>query len=278
MPAEVPTKPTFMIFDSGVGGLTIYQEIRRLLPAAEYIYASDNEAFPYGTKEELEVVARVNKVLHRLMSKYLPDLLVVACNTASTVALPKIRDSIAIPVVGVVPAIKPAAALSRTKVIGLLATPGTVQRAYTQNLIDEFARDCTVVRVGSSELVGIAEDKLRGRSPNVERVRAIIAPLFGPGPAAKLDAVVLGCTHFPLLKDELMAAAPREVIWMDSGRAIAKRVRYLLRTVQPISQRDMSSQQHRAVFTARGPDSDQLQPVLKELGFLETQFLKVDGD
>ena len=276
--ANLPTRPTLLIFDSGVGGLTIYQEIRQVLPSAKCIYASDNEAFPYGTKMETEVVARVSLVLHRLMSKYHPDLLVVACNTASTVALPRIRDSIAIPVVGVVPAIKPAATLSLTKVIGLLATPGTVQRAYTQSLIDEFASDCKVVRVGSSELVGLAEDKLRGRPPDLESIRTIIAPLFDPKSADGMDTVVLGCTHFPLLKDELKSVAPREVMWVDSGRAIAERVLFLMKDIKPPIQQAAPSEGHQAVFTARSPDLDRLQPVLKELGFVETQFLRGNLD
>ena len=270
--------PTILIFDSGVGGLSVYQEIRRLLPDAKYVYASDNEAFPYGTKPEEMVVTRVDDVLHRLMARFVPDALVVACNTASTVALPKIRSRIFVPVVGVVPAIKPAAQISRSRVIGLLATPATVERAYTQNLIDEFARGCIVARVGSSELVELAEDKLRGTAPDTERIRHIIAPLFNGENGDKLDIVVLGCTHFPLLKPELASAAPRNVAWIDSGSAIAKRVRFLLKDATASAGSEVQSSQasenlHQAAFTREGADAASLEPALRRLGFARIVYI-----
>ena len=215
------SSPKVLIFDSGVGGLSILQEVRQRLPGCRYIYACDNRAFPYGTKSEGELVERVDMVLKALIAEIDPDIVVIACNTASTVALPKIRSHFTRPVVGVVPAIKPAARLSASKVIGLLATPGTIDRPYTQWLIDEFAGDCKVVRVGSAELVAIAEAKLRGQSPEEQILKTIVAPLFAePG----LDIAVLACTHFPLLRDELAAAAPRDIQWIDSGEAIARRV------------------------------------------------------
>ena len=270
--------PSILVFDSGVGGLSIYQEVQRLVPSALYVYASDNEAFPYGTKREEEVITRVSDVLHRLMSRFAPDVLVVACNTASTVALPKIRSHIPIPVVGVVPAIKPAARVSKSRVIGLLATPGTVRRSYTRNLIDEFAHDCTVVRVGSSELVELAEDKLRGKALDIEGIRRIIAPLFADDYGSKLDTVVLGCTHFPLLKTELIAAAPWTVTWVDSGLAIAKRVMSLLKgkltssgPEEPYRYDRESFQQ--AAFTRDGPDVSSLEPALRRLGFSSVVFI-----
>lgn len=217
--------PRILIFDSGVGGLSILQALRQKLPGASYFYACDNEAFPYGTKSEEALISRVDQVLKKLELMVSPDLVVVACNTASTVALPVIRSHFKIPVVGVVPAIKPAAAATQSGVIGLLATPGTAARPYTLQLIDDFASHCEVIRVGSSELVEIAEDKLRGKTLNLERVRRIIAPFFE---AEKLDTIVLGCTHFPLLAEELQSSAPRPVKWIDSGEAIARRVESLL--------------------------------------------------
>ncbi len=216
-----PCHPKVLVFDSGVGGLSILAEVRARLPWCSYIYACDNQAFPYGTKGEEELVARVDAVLKGLIAAVDPDIVVIACNTASTVALPHIRSHFAKPVVGVVPAIKPAALLSKTRVIGLLATPATVHRPYTQWLIDEFAPDCTVIRVGSAELVAIAEAKLRGHPPDPRVLAEIIAPLFAN---PHTDALVLACTHFPLLRGELEAAAPRPVHWVDSGEAIARRV------------------------------------------------------
>src|SRR5690606_39454843 len=168
--------PRILVFDSGVGGLSILREIQERLPACEFIYASDNAAFPYGTKPEDELVERVDHVLHQLLKTYAADIVVVACNTASTLALPHIRSHFNQPIVGVVPAIKPAAARSRTKVIGLLATPATIARAYTQELIREHASDCMVVSVGSSELVHMAEQKLRGQVISLTEMTKILAP------------------------------------------------------------------------------------------------------
>ena len=210
-----------LIFDSGVGGLSVLGEIRRRLPCCDYIYACDNAGFPYGDKDEASLVNRVDRVIRALIARIDPDIVVVACNSASTVALPKIRAHFLKPVIGVVPAIKPAARRSKTGVIGLLATPGTVNRAYTRQLIADFAGGCTVIPVGSSELVRMAEDKLKGRSPDGAALAAVIAPLFEGGGT---DIVVLACTHFPLLLPELEAAAPYPVQWLDSGEAIARRV------------------------------------------------------
>ena len=151
-----------VIFDSGVGGLSIYQEVVKKCPNHDYVFVSDNLAFPYGTKPEAELIERVVSVVKVVEEQYKPDLLVVACNTASTIALPSLRSRFNFPIVGVVPAIKPAAKLTKSKVIGLLATPGTIARSYTQSLIDDFAQDCTVVKVGSSKLVGMAEQKICG--------------------------------------------------------------------------------------------------------------------
>jgi glutamate racemase len=220
-----PANIRILVFDSGVGGLSILQEIHRKIPAANLVYACDNQAFPYGTKEEDELVARVDSVLKALFDAVQPDIVVVACNTASTVALPRIRAHFSNPVVGVVPAIKPAAIISRTKVIGLLATPGTVRRDYTRQLIAEFAEGCDFIAVGSSRLVEIAEEKLRGIQPDTNELKTILAPLLEN---TELDTVVLACTHFPLLKAEIESLAPRLIHWIDSGEAIARRVHSLI--------------------------------------------------
>ena len=134
-----------------------------------------------------------------LASKIKPDVIVVACNTASTLALPTLRSLFTIPIIGVVPAIKTASALSQNKKIGLLATPGTVSREYMDNLIQEFADDCIVTRVGSTELVRLAEKKLNGLAPSSQQLKSIIQPFIHN----ECDQVVLGCTHFPLLHEEL---------------------------------------------------------------------------
>lgn len=213
--------PTILVFDSGVGGLSVLDETRRRLPHCRYHYACDNAAFPYGDKSEDELVARVDAVLRALIARVHPDIVVIACNTASTVALPRIRAGFHKPVVGVVPAIKPAAQLSRSRVMGLVATPGTINRPYTQWLVDDYAGDCEIIRVGSTRLVHMAEAKLRGETPDPAELAEILAPVFDD---PRVDTVVLACTHFPLLRDELIRVAPRALQWVDSGEAIARRV------------------------------------------------------
>lgn len=217
--------PKVLVFDSGVGGLSVLGALRERLPGCDFVFACDNAAFPYGTKSEAELIDRVDRIVGQLVHRLAPDLVVIACNSASTVALPRLRQHLALPVVGVVPAIKPAAQLSHTKVIGLLGTPGTVRRQYTQQLIADFAPDCTVIPLGSAALVEIAERALRGTPPDPGELRDLLAPLFT---VAALDTVVLACTHFPLLATALATAAPRPLRWIDSGDAIARRVASLL--------------------------------------------------
>jgi glutamate racemase len=257
-----------LVFDSGVGGLTIVEPIAAVLPGAPIVYACDNAAFPYGPKPEDELVDRVHVVFDALLQRFQPRLLVVACNTASTVALPRLRSHYSLPIVGVVPAIKPAARLSQNRVIGLLATPGTVRRPYTDQLIAEFAADCQVVRVGSSELVLAAEQKLRGEPFDPTLLGELLRPIL----AAGADTVVLGCTHFPLLRDELEAAAGRPLTWVDSGDAIARRVQSLYPGAHSLATGHGS---RLAVFTRDEPQVAALTPALAARGFGPPGFIDV---
>ena len=220
--------PSIALLDSGVGGLSIAAGIAALMPGADLDYLADDGFFPYGDKPEPALIARVAAVADALVARTRAGLLVVACNTASTVALPALRQRLAIPVVGVVPAIKPAASLSRRRIIGVLGTAGTARRRYLQALIDEFAHDCTVLRLGSAELVALAERHAFGPPPPVTALRAILAPLFERPPEARPDVLVLACTHFPLLRDSIAQAVPAGVTLVDSGAAVAERVRTLL--------------------------------------------------
>ena len=217
-----------LVFDSGVGGLSVLDAIAAFGHAMELDYVADNAWLPYGLKSDAELRARVPMLLQSMAEQWRPEAVVVACNTASTIALDEIRAVMAIPVVGVVPPIKPAAALTQTGVIGLLATPATVRRAYTDDLIAQFAADKTVVRYGSAALVEAAEQKLRGEAPNGAALREAIAGLFHAPGGAEMDVVALACTHFPLLTQELAAAAPRAARWLDSSEAIARRVAHVL--------------------------------------------------
>jgi len=258
-----------LVFDSGVGALSIIAEIQQQIPRCSITYASDNAYFPYGEKEETILVNRVDAVLKQLEGHCHPDIIVVACNTASTVVLPKIRDHFTIPTVGVVPAIRPAAAVSKTRVIGLLATPGTVKRAYTRDLIEEFARDCQFISIGSSALVQQAECKLRGEPVDLEIIQNVLDSAFQAKNGESMDTIVLACTHFPLLKSELMAAAPKKVSWIDSGEAIARRVAYWIDQKRlPLT----GTPQYRSIFTAAQGLNENFSEAIQKLlpGSIET--------
>ncbi|MGF1732672.1 glutamate racemase [Photobacterium kasasachensis] len=212
-----------LIFDSGVGGLSVYQEIYAQLPGFQYIYAFDDAAFPYGELLENVLIERTQHIVSLLVERHSIDLVVIACNTASTVVLPSLRKNLTIPVVGVVPAIKPAALISKQKAIGLLATPATIKRDYTNKLVEQFASDCEVFRIGSTRLVEMAEEKLRGKAVSISELAEILYPWQN-----KVDSIVLGCTHFPLIKQEIAVAFGSPVHIIDSGLAIANRVKALL--------------------------------------------------
>ena len=221
-----------LIFDSGVGGLSVLAEIRKLLPAAPLVYAADSAGFPYGTKDPSEIAARVPALLGRLAERYHPALIVIACNTASTIALDAVRAALDLPVVGTVPAIKPAAALSKTRAIGVLGTEATIVQPYVDRLAAEFAADCTVVRHGSAELVELAEAKLRGEATDPAAYARILGGLLSRTGGDKVDTVVLACTHFPLVRDELAAAAPRPLAFVDGNQGIARRTNWLARDLE----------------------------------------------
>lgn len=216
------------VFDSGVGGLSILAALRRTLPQSTFVYLYDQAFFPYGLKTPAALIDRLELLTEPVLARFPLDYLVIACNTASTVVLPSLRARLALPVVGVVPAIKPAAELSRSKVIGLLATPATIEAPYTQELIATHAPHCRVVKLGSNRLVELAEAKLRGEplaNAGTEEVRAILAPLIN---TLELDTVVLGCTHFPHLHAELAAAFPRPITLVEPSEAIARRLASLV--------------------------------------------------
>lgn len=221
-------RPVVLVFDSGVGGLTVLAAARALRPDARYVYAADNAAFPYGNIGEASLVRRVLDVVGRLIAAHAPDVAVIACNTASTLALGALREGFAMPFVGTVPAIKVAAATSRSRVIGVLATPATVEREYTRALIAAFAADCTVHLAGARGLAAIAEAYLAGLPVDGEAVRREIAPAFVETPAGRTDTVVLACTHYPLIAAEIAAAAPWPVTLIDPSAAIARRMLHFI--------------------------------------------------
>jgi glutamate racemase len=221
-----PSAP-ILLFDSGVGGLTVLAELRKLLPDAPVIYAADTAGLPYGEKTEAEIAARVAGLLGRLSERYQPRLITIACNTASTIALGMVREVLRVPIVGTVPAIKPAAALTRTGVIGLLGTAATIRQKYVDDLEAQFANGNRLLRHPCAELVQAAELKLRGGRPDPAVFAAAAEGLRRQEGGDRIDTVVLACTHFPLVEDELRAAFGAEVAFVDGAAGIARRVAFL---------------------------------------------------
>ncbi|TRW14112.1 glutamate racemase [Glacieibacterium frigidum] len=258
-----------LFFDSGVGGLSVLGPVRAALPTAPIVYAADNAGFPYGPKTEMEVATRVCALLGRLTERYKPALVIIACNTASTIALAHVRAALAVPVVGTVPAIKPAAAASVTRAIGVLGTVATVRQPYVDRLAAEFAADCTVLRHGSGRLVELAEAKLHGRVTDAADYATELHGLLDQPGGERIDTVVLACTHFPLVAAELAAAAPRQLTFVDGSAGIARRVVHLL---AGITWPDIAPPGI-AVFTRPGPDVDALAPALHGYGLMRTEIL-----
>ncbi|MGN6285239.1 MAG: glutamate racemase [Afipia sp.] len=223
----VPHIPTILVFDSGLGGLTVFREIVKARPDAIYNYVADDAFFPYGHHTEDEIIARVVPLIGDLIAEHAPELVVIACNTASTLVMSHLRAAYSVPFVGTVPAIKPACAASQTKRVSVLGTKGTVKREYTKALIRDFAQGCDVTLVGAENLAALAEAALRGESASDASVSAEIAPCFLNG-AVRTDTVVLACTHYPLLLNQLTRLAPWPVDWIDPAPAIARRVTALL--------------------------------------------------
>ncbi|TAK47774.1 MAG: glutamate racemase [Xanthobacteraceae bacterium] len=258
---EIPA--TILVFDSGLGGLTVFREIVRTRPDAHYVYVADDAFFPYGRHGEAELTARVVPLMAELIVNYSPDLVVIACNTASTLVLPHLREKFEVPFVGTVPAIKPACAASRSKRVSVLGTEATVNREYTHALIRDFAQGCEVTLVGSARLAGLAETALGGGAVTDADIAAEITPCFSEADGARTDTVVLACTHYPLLLDRLRALAPWPVDWIDPAPAIARRVTDLL--AAPVA-RASGILARQAVFTSGRAPGPALRAALAAFG------------
>lgn len=253
------------LLDSGLGGLTVLQEIAHLLQAAELLYFADNAAFPYGALSEALLLERVCELTKKIMDKHSPDIVVLACNTASTLSLPVLRAEYAIPFVGTVPAIKPAAAVSETRRLSVLATPATVARDYTRSLIAEHAAGCQVDLIGSSELAAYAEAELHGQPVSDDAVLHAILPAFCQDKHGKTDTIVLACTHYPLLLAHFERLAPWPVTWINPAPAIARRVASLTGSFPP------GNANRRIFFTAAEDWNPALRQALMQWGFAMTE-------
>jgi len=247
-PQQSSDRPPILVFDSGVGGVSVARAIRARLPDRALVYAADREGFPYGGRTEREIAVRVPALLGRLMERLDPALIVIACNTASTIALADVRTALDRPVVGTVPAVKPAALATLTGTIGVLGTAATVRQPYLDQLIADWADGITVLRHGAPDLVLAAEERFAGVAVPVERVAASLAGLLGQPGGERIDTVVLACTHFPLLAAELSAAAPT-IRFLDGAAGIARRAAHLLG--DPPDSGDRPA--HRVVVTGHEP-------------------------
>lgn len=225
---DVSSVPTILVFDSGLGGLTVFREIVKARPDASYIYVADDAFFPYGQHDEATVIGRVVPLMGELIAAHAPDVVVIACNTASTLVLPNLRSTYQVPFVGTVPAIKPACSASKTHRVSVLGTSGTVRREYTKALIRDFGQGCEINLVGSAKLAALAESALNGEDVADAAIAVEIAPCFLDGPA-RTDTVVLACTHYPLLLERFVTLAPWPVDWIDPAPAIARRTADLAR-------------------------------------------------
>ena len=261
MPASVPT---ILVFDSGLGGLTVFGEALKARPDARFVYAADDAGFPYGRLSEEALIARVLAVMERLVATHDPSVVVIACNTASTLVLPHLRARFPIPFVGTVPAIKPAAEMSRSKRIAVLATPGTVARDYTRDLVETYAARCRVTLVGSKRLAGFAEAELAGDPVADEDVRAELSPCFVEDDEGRTDVVTLSCTHYPLLLPRFRSLAPWPVAWIDPAPAIARRMVQLIGP--PLPGHEADGDEAMAVFTGGAGLSPSLMRALAERG------------
>ncbi len=265
--------PRILLFDSGMGGLTVARAVRAQLPNAHLVYAADNAGFPYGAWKEDALVKRIVMVMGRLIERVEPHIAVIACNTASTIALAQLREAYKVPFVGTVPAIKPAAAQTKSGIIGVLATPGTVSREYTHALIHTYAYHCKVFLHGAKRLAEIAEQKLKGRPVDLEELRLEVSPVFRKRDGQKTDVVVLGCTHYPLLVEDIERVAPWQVKYIDPAPAIARRVADVLDET-PLADASTAVPPDGTVLltSARGQAADSL-AAYAAMGFQIPEFL-----
>lgn len=260
--------PTILLYDSGMGGLTIYDAIRRSMPNARYLYCFDNAYFPYSEKSESTLIERAVAIVQKIAENHPLDLVVVACNTASTVVLPALRERFSFPIVGTVPAIKPAALVSQTKTIGLLATKGTVSRPYVDSLIEKYAADCVVEKLGTTDLVELVEEKQQTGQVDMVRLQKVVEA-WQAHPT--LDTVILGCTHFPLVKNELQQLLPNVKFFVDPNNGIAQRVASLLDGVSGSAESD----DYLAFCTLQSEDLEIKRRIMQDWDFRSLSVLDV---
>jgi glutamate racemase len=255
--------PNILVFDSGLGGLTVHRAVAQARPDARLRYVADDAFFPYGDHGEAELVERVVKLMGELIEAHRPDLVVIACNTASTLVLPHLRARYRVPFVGTVPAIKPACAASVTRRVSVLGTQATVTREYTRALIRDFSNGAEVTLVGSARLAAFAEAELDGTPVPDADVSQEIMPCFVNDGGRRTDTIVLACTHYPLLVERFERLAPWRVTFIDPAPAIARRV---VELIGPMAHREPPPPA-RIAFTSGKAPSPALAAALGRFGF-----------
>jgi len=211
------------VFDSGVGGISVLKHIHALLPNEQLIYVADSKHAPYGNKTPLEIQERCFKIADFLIAQD-AKALVVACNTATAAAIDALRLRYTLPIVGMEPAVKPAAAATKNGIIGVLATTGTLKSAQFAALLESYGRNVEVV---TQACVGLVECIERGEL-NATNTKALIRQYCAPLLAEGADTIVLGCTHYPFVRDVITDIVGKEVILIDTGAAVACQLQYRL--------------------------------------------------
>lgn len=251
---------TILVFDSGIGGLTVLREARVMMADRRFVYVADDAAFPYGNWEEEALCERMVNLFGDLIERWKPEICVIACNTASTIGIAALRE--AYPeqqFVGTVPAIKPASERTSSGLVSVLATPGTVKRQYTRDLIEQYASRCHVTLVGSTKLAALAETYMRGGFTDEDAVKEEIMPCFVGDGIRRTDIVVLACTHYPFLANRMRKMAPWPVDWIDTSEAIARRASNLLQIEKASQNKDFKLGEDLAYFTSGVPSSETVQ-------------------
>lgn len=255
-----------LVMDSGLGGLSVVRALRTQAPARAITYLADTDYFPYGGRDPETLTARAATLIELLAAHTRIGTVVLACNTLSTLSLAHLRSMLLHPFVGTVPAIKVAAVLSQTKRFSLLATPNTASSVYTQDLVMQFAQGCTVDAIAAPDLAMLAERILLGETVAREQLHKAVRPAFLDDAMGRTDTVVLGCTHYPLILDQLQAAAPWPVEWVDSAEAIARRALSLVTEERPPDQA--------IAYVTREEDIARYTPVFLREGFTAVKALR----
>lgn len=269
--------PKIIVFDSGLGGFTVYRELQRSLPAACYLYVADSDAFPYGDLQDDELVARLLALFEVLIEREKPDICVIACNTASTISLDALRAHFKVPFVGVVPAVKTAAETTKTGLFSVLATPGTVKRDYTIDLVERYADACEVALVGAPKLANLAEQFMRGEEVDEVKLLQEINPAFVERKGQRTDIIVLGCTHYPLLVEKMRQVAPWPVTYIDPAPAIARRTSVVLS--QRLDKRDANDCKHAniLIYTGKNNITENIAAFLQKIGLADVYRDEIIG-